>query len=96
MSHLSAARPRPRLLILSFSPIVNDARVLKQVEEFREDYEVTTCGYGEAPAGYRATSGSPTTSRTTCSMTGSSVPSSTARSTGRCGRSSGSRKPAAW
>lgn len=51
MSPLSAAGPRPRLLILSFSPIVNDARVLKQVEEFQEDYEVTTCGYGEAPAG---------------------------------------------
>jgi hypothetical protein len=51
MSSLSAAGPRPRLLILSFSPIVNDARVLKQVEEFRGDYDVVTCGYGEAPAG---------------------------------------------
>lgn len=42
-------RRRPRLLILSFSPIVSDARVLKQVRLFSADYEVTTCGYGEAP-----------------------------------------------
>lgn len=38
---------RKRLLILSFSPIAGDARVLKQVELFRHDYEVTTCGIGE-------------------------------------------------
>jgi hypothetical protein len=42
---------RPRLLILSFSPIASDARVLKQVALFRDDYEVTTCGYGDAPDG---------------------------------------------
>lgn len=42
---------RPSLLILSFSPIVSDARVLKQVRLFTPDYEVTTCGYGEAPDG---------------------------------------------
>ena len=40
-----------RLLILSFSPIRSDARVLKQVAEFAKDYEVITCGYGDAPAG---------------------------------------------
>jgi len=40
---------RPRLLILSFSPIFSDARVLKQVRHFAADYEVTTCGYGENP-----------------------------------------------
>ena len=39
------------LLILSFSPIDSDARVLKQIELFRHDYEVTTCGYGPAPEG---------------------------------------------
>lgn len=39
------------LLILSFSPIAGDARVLKQVVEFSRDFEVTTCGYGPAPAG---------------------------------------------
>lgn len=45
-----AAR-RPRLLILSFSPIASDARVLKQVRLFIPTHEVTTCGYGEAPDG---------------------------------------------
>jgi hypothetical protein len=39
------------LLILSFSPIASDARVLKQVVEFAGDYQVTTCGYGPAPEG---------------------------------------------
>ena len=39
------------LLILSFSQIVGDARVLKQVREFTRDYDVTTCSYGPAPAG---------------------------------------------
>lgn len=42
---------RPTMLILSFSPIVGDARVLKQVVRFTDDYDVTTLGYGEAPAG---------------------------------------------
>ncbi|WP_240038111.1 hypothetical protein [Actinomyces procaprae] len=42
---------RPRLLILSFSPIASDARVLKQVRLFAPTHEVTTCGYGEAPDG---------------------------------------------
>lgn len=39
------------LLILSFSQIAGDARVLKQVREFTRDYEVTTCSYGPAPEG---------------------------------------------
>lgn len=42
---------RPRLLILSFSPIESDARVLKQVRHFEKHYDVTTCGYGGAPSG---------------------------------------------
>ncbi|SFR95695.1 Glycosyl transferases group 1 [Microbacterium sp. cf046] len=42
---------KPSLLILSFSPIASDARVLKQVEAFRDDYAVTTCGYGPTPDG---------------------------------------------
>lgn len=42
---------RARLLILSYSPIHSDARVLKQVALFRDRYDVTTCGYGPAPAG---------------------------------------------
>lgn len=40
-----------RMLILSFSPIATDARVLKQVVEFGRTHEVITCGYGPAPEG---------------------------------------------
>lgn len=43
--------PRPSLLILSFSPIAADARVLKQVRLFAGRYDVTTCGFGPAPTG---------------------------------------------
>jgi hypothetical protein len=42
---------RPSLLILSFSPIRSDPRVLKQVKLFSALYDVTTCGYGDAPDG---------------------------------------------
>ena len=42
---------RPRLLILSFSPIKNDARVIRQVNLFKCDYDVITAGFGEAPEG---------------------------------------------
>lgn len=42
---------RPTMLILSYSPIAGDARVLKQVARFTRDYDVTTCGYGDAPEG---------------------------------------------
>lgn len=42
---------RPRLLILSFSTIAADARVLKQVRHFAEHYDVTTCGHGPIPDG---------------------------------------------
>ncbi|MDF0514641.1 glycosyltransferase family 1 protein [Agromyces sp. H3Y2-19a] len=48
---MSGADGRPRLLILSFSPIASDARVLKQVRLFAGDYAVTTCGHGPAPEG---------------------------------------------
>lgn len=51
MSGRHAVQRRPRLLILSFSPIVSDARVLKQVRLFTPTHEVTTCGYGPAPEG---------------------------------------------
>lgn len=40
---------RPRLLILSFSPLHSDARLLKQINGFATDYEVTTCGFGPSP-----------------------------------------------
>jgi glycosyltransferase involved in cell wall biosynthesis len=42
---------RPRLLILAFSRLVSDARVLRQVRLFAQGYAVTTVGYGEAPEG---------------------------------------------
>ncbi|GAA2177118.1 hypothetical protein GCM10009847_01760 [Leucobacter tardus] len=49
------ARPtadeKPTILIFSFSPIVGDARVLKQVNLLRDDYRVVTCGFGDSPAG---------------------------------------------
>lgn len=38
-----------KMLIISFSPLASDARVLKQIREFAGDYDVTTCGYGESP-----------------------------------------------
>ena len=42
---------RPTMLILSYSPIARDARVLKQVVRFTKDFDVTTCGYGPSPEG---------------------------------------------
>ena len=42
---------KPTLLILSFSPIYRDARVLKQVRLFSQNFAVTTCSYGPAPDG---------------------------------------------
>ncbi|GAB3545621.1 glycosyltransferase family 4 protein [Arthrobacter tumbae] len=42
---------RLRVLVLSFSPIIRDPRVLRQVRLFEEVADVTTCGYGEAPSG---------------------------------------------
>lgn len=42
---------RPTMLILSYSPIARDARVLKQVTRFSQLFDVTTCGYGPAPDG---------------------------------------------
>ncbi len=41
----------PRLLIISFSPIRSDPRVLKQVGLFSGKYHLITCGYGAAPDG---------------------------------------------
>ncbi|MBK0417684.1 glycosyltransferase [Leucobacter sp. CSA1] len=42
---------RPTVLVFSFSPIVGDARVLKQVNLLRGEYRVVTCGFGDAPHG---------------------------------------------
>ncbi|WP_350258648.1 glycosyltransferase [Scrofimicrobium sp. R131] len=48
-------RQRPpagrKLLIISYSNIPSDARVLKQVQRLSQDWEVTTCSYGPAPDG---------------------------------------------
>ncbi|GAA1780611.1 glycosyltransferase family 1 protein [Leucobacter iarius] len=43
------AQDRPRLLILSLSNISMDARVLRQVRLFADEYRVTTCGFGPQP-----------------------------------------------
>ncbi|UYO98167.1 glycosyltransferase family 1 protein [Microbacterium sp. M28] len=45
---------RPSLLLISFSPLRSDARILKQIGLLRDDYEVTTLGYGAAPDGAAA------------------------------------------
>lgn len=37
------------MLIISFSPIASDARVLKQVRGFADQYQVTSCGFGPSP-----------------------------------------------
>jgi len=39
----------PRILCISLSPIVRDARVLRQISVLREFGEVTTVGYGPKP-----------------------------------------------
>jgi hypothetical protein len=42
---------RPRILCVSFSPIIRDARVLRQVGVLAQLGEVTTMGYGAPPPG---------------------------------------------
>lgn len=44
-------RVKPSLLIISFSPIARDARILKQIALLGPDHRITTCGYGPAPEG---------------------------------------------
>jgi hypothetical protein len=48
------ARARPRVLVLSFSPVADDARVLKQVRHLAGEFDVVTCGYGPPPPGVTA------------------------------------------
>ncbi len=45
---------RPRILILSYTPTAREPRIIKQIAEFRGAYDVTTAGYGPAPAGVDA------------------------------------------
>ena len=42
---------KPKLLIVSFSPLRSDARLLKQIRMAVGRYHVTTCGFGAAPDG---------------------------------------------
>ncbi|EMY35667.1 hypothetical protein D477_003193 [Arthrobacter crystallopoietes BAB-32] len=39
------------MLIVSLSPLRSDPRVLKQINLFRDKYDVVTCGFGAAPDG---------------------------------------------
>lgn len=43
--------PKPRVLIVSFSRIVSDARLLKQLDVLRDEFDLVTAGYGPTPAG---------------------------------------------
>lgn len=47
----SGETSNPRVLVLSFSPIVRDPRVFRQIQLFKEFADVISCGYGEAPDG---------------------------------------------
>jgi glycosyltransferase involved in cell wall biosynthesis len=42
---------RPRILVVSFSPIARDARVMRHVTVLARLGDVVTCGYGAAPEG---------------------------------------------
>lgn len=42
---------KSRVLILCFSPLRRDPRVLRQIALLKADYEVSTCGFGPAPDG---------------------------------------------
>ena len=43
-----------RVLILSFSPLVSDARVLRQIRLFSHGHDVVTAGFGKGPEGVTA------------------------------------------
>lgn len=52
MPHDEASGPtRPRVLVVSFSGIARDPRVLRQIGLFREFADVISCGYGPSPDG---------------------------------------------
>lgn len=46
---MATAERRPRLMILSFSPLRRDPRVLRQIRHFAPLADVTTVGYGPSP-----------------------------------------------
>lgn len=45
------SQPKKRMLILSFSDISVDARILKQINRFKGNFTIVTCGYGPPPKG---------------------------------------------
>ncbi len=45
-SNRESEEGRRKILILSFSPLARDARVLRQIQLFSEQYDVTTVGFG--------------------------------------------------
>lgn len=51
MTHAATETRRPSVLVMSYSTLVSDARLLRQIRLLTLDYEVTTCGYGPAPDG---------------------------------------------
>ena len=51
MTEAVAPAVRPRILVLSFSEIQRDPRVLRQIRLFSEFADVVTCGYGKAVEG---------------------------------------------
>lgn len=40
---------RPRVLVMTYTPIAREPRALKQIHLLQKDYEVTTAGFGPAP-----------------------------------------------
>jgi hypothetical protein len=50
-STASEGVPRPRILTISFSPLISDARVLRQIGVLSEFGDVTSVGYGPQPPG---------------------------------------------
>lgn len=51
MTEAIQTEARPRVLVLSFSPIQRDPRVLRQIRYFSEFADVLSCGYGGSPDG---------------------------------------------
>jgi hypothetical protein len=47
----SSSGRRPSVLVISYSTLESDARLLRQIRLLTPDHDVTTCGYGPAPDG---------------------------------------------
>lgn len=46
-----AGQSRQTILVLVLNHVARDARVLRHIQALSSDYDVVTCGYGEAPPG---------------------------------------------